>query len=477
MAKKKMKNQVGDPLDFGALYDGITDCTLAINECIQKHDHIIFRGSGIALVSNSLVIRSGVWLDFDPGFTIKLASGSNCVLLKNKWAESAYFAAKNGTPEFMSELYPPVFEHGDWIMGESEKNIKITGGIFDGNGVNQQRQDWRYGSMGYYGVLLLFVNIDGLELSNVKMKNAVTYNAQFDMVRNFRITNINMTYDIARPNIDGLHFGGGCCYGVIDGVTGKTYDDMVALNGGDSWRPKATNGNAILSQADKVWYPFAQGKIFNIEIRSIMADDGYRAVRLLSNVKVPSSPEDETEGMDNIVIDGIYGSYKVNAVLISSHIGNLKKYGNITIRNIRNTQTFPARMSNIRAEPLTYVDNLIISDYHHKTDAFPVPLELLGGIENLIMRDVLIDVSDAVDLKGRAAVEIGSAESSCRRLFFDNISINASGSSRYSAAFALTNVVKIKVSNSSFDCDAFIQVKGENTYELHEMNNDFKKKA
>ncbi len=132
-------------------------------------------------------------------------------------------------------------------------------------------------------------------------------------------------------------------------------------------RPKATNGNAILPQADKVWYPFAQGKIADIEVRAIMSTDGYRAVRLLSNTKVAESPVDETEGMDNILIDGIYGNYFVNAVLISSHIGSIKKYGAITLENIKNVSKTDSRMANIYAEPLTDIDNLTIEGYYHKT--------------------------------------------------------------------------------------------------------------
>ena len=372
------------------------DCTSAINQCLQKHDHVIFRGHGTALVSKPLIVKEGTWLDLDPDFTIRLADKSNCVLLKNKWAESAYFAVKNGNPSFMSELYPPVFNPNDWVMGEPERNIRITGGVFDGNGANQMRQDWRYGAMGYYGILLHFVNIDGFEMSNVKLKNATTYNAEFDIVKNFRLTNISMTYDTPRANIDGLHCGGDCYNGVIDGVTGKTYDDMVALNGGDSWRPKATNGNAILPQADKVWYPFAQGKIADIEVRAIMSTDGYRAVRLLSNTKVAESPVDETEGMDNILVDGICGNYLVNAVLISSHIGSIKKYDTITLKNIKNVSKTDSRMANIHAEPLTDIDNLTIEGYHHKTRSSQEPLALLGAVKNLTLRDVSLDRSISI---------------------------------------------------------------------------------
>jgi len=434
--------KLGDPRDFGAVYDGATDCSSAINECIQKYNHIVFRGSETALVANPIIVQTGTWLDLDPAFTIKLADNINNVMLKNQWAESAYFSEKNDNPEFMSELYPN-FSPNDWVLEEPDKNIKITGGIFDGNGAHQARQDWRYGAMGYYGTMLIFVNIDGLEISNVEIKNSCTYNAEFHIINNFRLNNIHLDYDKPRPNIDGLHFGGDCYNGVIDGVTGKTFDDMIALNGGDSWNPKPSAEGVLLPQAKKVWYPFAQGRIANIEIRSIMAENGFRAVRLLSNIKVAQSPENETEGMDNILIDGIYGSYCINAVLISSHIGDTKHYGNITIRNIKNTLTHDGVRANVFSEPSTFINNLIINDYYYMTEYTQDPLKLLGSTNKLTLRDVFIEVSDKVDLNNRKAIEINKSI----YLTLDNVIV----SDTYLQILCLGDVENISISNSKLD--------------------------
>ncbi len=453
-------NTTGDPLDFGAVYDGVTDCSAAINRCIQEHDHVCFRGTATASVCRPIIVREGTWLDLDPNFTLRLADAANCLLVKNKYAESAYFSEKNGHPEFMSELYPG-FDPEDWVLGPPERNIRITGGTFDGNGANQARQDWRYGAMGYYGTALCFVNVDGFEMSNVRIRNPATYNAEFHIASNFRLSNIHLDYDCRRLNIDGLHLGGDCYHGVIDGVTGKTFDDMIALNGGDSGRPKPSADGVILPQADRVWYPFAQGRIADIEIRSIMATEGYRAVRLLSNVKVPQSPPHETEGMDNILIDGIYGRYSVNAVLISSHIGAIKPYGNITIRNVKNTLTSEARMANIFAETSTVVNNLIINDYYHRTEHSQDPLTLLGSVNRLTLRDVLFEVSKTVNLADRAAMEIGDSTTGVRHLVLDNVVVSGNGPSKYPAALCLHNVSKMHVSNSSFDCDTLAASQGD----------------
>jgi glycosyl hydrolase family 28 len=447
---KKSTLKVGDPLNFGAVYDGMTDCSSAINQCIQEYNHVVFRGSETALVASPILVRTGTWLDLDPNFTIKLADNTNDVLLKNQWAESAYFSAKNGNPEFMFELYPN-FAPADWMLGEPDRNIKITGGIFDGNGKNQARQDWRYGAMGYYGTALIFVNVDGFEMSNVKVKNPVTYNIELHITNNFRVNNINFDYDERRPNIDGLHLGGDCYNGVIDGITGKTFDDMVAVNGGDCWYPKSSKDDVILPQANKVWYPFAQGRIANIEIRSIMAENSFRAVRLLSNVKVAESPVDETEGMDNILIDGIYGSFSVNSVLISCHIGDIKPYGNITLRNIKNTLTPATRIANVYAEPSTFINNLIIDDYYHKTEYTQDPLVLRGSVKKMTLRNIFIEVADTVDLSNRAAIIIGDSTTHVDRLVLDNIMVSSNRLNQYPTAIRLCNVIKTDIAQSHFE--------------------------
>lgn len=72
--------------------------------------------------------------------------------------------------------------------------------------------------------------------------------------------NIKFDYLSPRANIDGIHFDGECSNGVVVNVFGKTNDDMVTFNGGDSWYPKNVGG-AITTEANRLWYPFKQGKI------------------------------------------------------------------------------------------------------------------------------------------------------------------------------------------------------------------------
>jgi len=323
----------GNPLDYGAVYDGVTDCSKAINDCILKHDRVVFSGGQcVALCKSPLIVRSNTWLDLDPGFTIKLADNANCVLIKNQWAEQAYFTEKNGVPGFINEIYQG-FDKANWVLGEADINIKITGGMLDGNGANQMRQDYRHGCYGYWGTLLSLVHVKGVTIRDIFLYDANTYNTDFCKIENFEFRNIRFDYREARPNIDGIHCEGECRNGIIENIWGRTFDDMVALNGGDCWKPKSIGG-PITPEADRLWYPFCQGRIENILIKGIFANDGYRGVRLLANSLSEASVAGETEGMNGIIIDGIYGTYKVDCLIVSGWHGVPKTYENIVLANI-----------------------------------------------------------------------------------------------------------------------------------------------
>ncbi|MCX5642167.1 MAG: glycosyl hydrolase family 28 protein [Candidatus Omnitrophica bacterium] len=323
----------GNPLDYGAVYDGVTDCSKAINDCIAKHDRVVFSGGeGIALCQSPVIVRSNTWLDLDWNFTIKLADNVDCELIKNRWAEQAYFTEKNGVPGFINEVYPN-FDRADWVLGEADTNIKITGGILDGNGANQTRHHTRYGCYGYRGVLLVLVHVKGLVIKDIFMYDPNSYNAEFCKIDNFEVRNMRLDYRQERGNIDGIHFNGECRNGIVENIWGRTNDDMVALNGGDCFNPK-NSGLPITPELDKVWYPFCQGRIENISIKNIFATDGFRAVRLLANSLSEASVPGETEGMNGITIDGIYGTYRWDILIVSGWIGVPKVYDNIVIKNI-----------------------------------------------------------------------------------------------------------------------------------------------
>jgi parallel beta-helix repeat protein len=99
--------------DYGAVGDGTTDDATALNAAIQasitSNGQVYFPHSAtnVYLINSSLVIPSNTTLYFAPNVTIKLKNGANCAILKNS----------------------------DFVGGNT--NIKVYGGIFDSNKVNQ----------------------------------------------------------------------------------------------------------------------------------------------------------------------------------------------------------------------------------------------------------------------------------------------------------------------------------------------------
>jgi len=388
------ETHIGDPRAYGAVYDGLYDCAPAINECIQNHKHVKLRGEGVALCRSTIMVKSDTWLELDRDFTIKLADNANTVLIKNKWAEQAYFMEKNlingAVPTFMAEIYPDYgsYPSTNYILGAAETNIRITGGIFDGNGGNNSRKDHLYGCVGFVGVLLQIVNVRGFEMEGVTLKDACTYNAEFCMLSEFFINNITLKFGKGRPNIDGIHFEGDCYKGTVQNIFGRTNDDMVTFNGGDSWYPGNHLGTPA-PEAKREWFPFRQGAIKNITVKNIFATDGYRAVRLLSNIKREGlSPATETEGMDDILIDGIYGDFRVDCVLISKHYNRDSPYGHITVKNVHATST---GVNNINIHNVS-IDSLVLDSIRYvPTNSSKNFIVNKGNIKSLMIRDTLID--------------------------------------------------------------------------------------
>src|SRR5680860_37855 len=71
-AKGQYPDGFGDPRDYGAVYDGVTDCAPAINQCIQENDVVKFMGSGTALCYDSIIVETDTYLKLDDSFTIRL---------------------------------------------------------------------------------------------------------------------------------------------------------------------------------------------------------------------------------------------------------------------------------------------------------------------------------------------------------------------------------------------------------------------
>ena len=254
--------------------DGIHDDTQALQALLDGQGIITIPKPGTYLVSKTLIIHENTKLILSPGAHILAAPMSRCALIENE-----HFAG-----------------------GGRDRDIEIIGGIWDGNCDNmsldavyeaKHREDQPYSPSLFKGKLMRFARVDNIVLEKLTVRNPVSYGIQIADAVGFVTRDIFFDYNWHFGTTDGVHINGPARDGVIENLHGTTNDDMVSLTTVDESHAEIT-----------------VGEISNVDIRNISATNGYSGVRLLSagNFDVRC-----------IRINGVYGDYRHNAVLISQH--------------------------------------------------------------------------------------------------------------------------------------------------------------
>ena len=243
--------------------DGIHDDYPAIQEMIDSGTcevtlpvpRVCYR------LSKTLTLPSNFRLVLPRYAKIRLMDGANCFMLANKTVEKYSLKTDNLSHE--------MFWFYDAYSNEPEdtaQNIEVTGGIWDFNNLGQNQNPsvtGKFEPAHYTGFGMLFYNVKGLKLSNLTLKDPVTFSVTLDTVSYFTVENITFDYNYGNPkavSMDGIHLAGNCHYGVLRNLKGACYDDLVALNADEG----------------------SNGPITNIEINGIFAEDCHSAGRLLT---------------------------------------------------------------------------------------------------------------------------------------------------------------------------------------------------
>ena len=255
--------------------DGICDDTQALQELLDQRGNVTVDRPGTYLVSRTLIIHSNTRLICAPGVHFLAAPFSKCALIEN--------------------------EHfGD--ADERDENIEIIGGIWDGNcdamGLDaeyeaQHRLDDPYSPKLFKGKLLRFAHLDRITLEKLTVRNPVSYGIQIGAVRGFITRDIFFDYNWHFGTTDGVHINGPACDGVIENLYGTTNDDLVSL-----------------TTYDEAHAEISLGDIENVYIHNLSGRNAYSGVRLLSG---------EGYVLRNVRIDGLYGTYRHHAVIVSNH--------------------------------------------------------------------------------------------------------------------------------------------------------------
>ncbi|MDR3219094.1 MAG: hypothetical protein LBU22_09020 [Dysgonamonadaceae bacterium] len=393
-AKEKLPKLVGD---------GIADDTQAIQAMLDSRETLVYLPVPAKhyVISKSLRIHSNQTLKLDAATVIRLADKANDYMLTNE------------------------------NLDEGDKNIVISGGIWDGNnvGVDHANGDRKgvHPRDFFIGSLFLLMNVENLRVEKLTVKDPEKFGVHIAACHKFTVDDIVFDYNAKEYNMDGVHLQGGCSEGRVTNIKGNTYDDMIALNADDG-----------------EYWEVTKGAITDIQIDGVWATDCFRAVRFLST----GTP------IKRISISNIYGSYFCNVIAfthwrfdltdlprfedISIHnlfsakvtdkelLGKLKREGerkafsiigiegqlffnNLTISNVFRTEWMPDAAPTIQIQQGTVIETLLLQGIR-QTNMTDKPLTFMtndASILNFFIDGVVIrekNVEQAITITGEGRI-------------------------------------------------------------------------
>lgn len=256
-------------IEFGAVGDGVHDDYAAFQAALDGASKV-YIPQGIYCISKTLKVNSNTEI---------LAENSAKIVMKGN--------ERKRRNEFL-------LTNADTQNGN--RNISITGGIWDGNNTSphNQKPDL-FDKNGYSGTVLNFYNVNGLTLKNMVVANSVTYNIRMSRLHNFTIEDISFVSDNFGVNQDGLHFGGDVKHGKVRNIRalsyGQTNDDLIALNADDS-----------IERVENL--DLVRDDIEDISFENIYAENCHTIIRILSI----------TAAIRNIAFKNVYGGFRCNAI-------------------------------------------------------------------------------------------------------------------------------------------------------------------
>lgn len=352
---------------FSKLYgDGINDDTKAIQELIDNScSELRLPAPKVCyLISAPLELPSNFKLVLPRFAEIKLAKGSDCVMVKNKTVVDRADRTDQDLYDFVNE-YSPNFPC---------ENIEIEGGIWNFNNMEQSPNPIYnnvYEPKGYGGFAILFYNVKNLRISSLTVKDPVTYAIIFDTVSYFTVDNIIFDFNYGNPiamNMDGVHLNGNCHYGTITNLKGTCYDDLVAINADEG----------------------TKGPISNITVNGLYAINCHSAARLLS-ANYP---------VTNVHISDVYGTY-FQYCLGLTRFYETKSKGEFDAITFDNIYASKAERIDVYGKKGTYVyapiwiqgklkvKSLRISNFHRREYITPVETFYVG--EDTEIEQIMLD--------------------------------------------------------------------------------------
>lgn len=263
-----------------------TDATSAIQQALNTGKTLfiddVFLTSGNKVPSGTHIVFIGKGL-------LKLTDGANRPVLQNtNWKKSTWGGSKWGL----------------------DSNITIEGLNIDGNQANQVHHLTTGEYAGEYVSGVRLFGITNLTLTRSKIRHARTFAVWLAAIDGGVVDKMFFDQYVAGTpdNQDGLHINGPARNVFIRDLSGRTNDDLLALNADDG--PLGANVPA--------------GDITDIVVDGVAGIDALNGIRMLS----------ATSKIDRIEIANIIGSYRDPAINLSAYGRGVGNFGTIDIDKV-----------------------------------------------------------------------------------------------------------------------------------------------
>lgn len=202
---------MADIRTFGAIPDGTTDCTAAIQAAVN---------------AGNVEIQNGIFL-YTGGVTIP--SGRTITI-------------KNAALKLADNSHNNFFRNSDFVNGNSNITIRgIGNAIFDGNAANNDDDYTTYGPVEsvtiYRYQTIAFCKVDTFEISGINIVDYSHWNIVLQHCTNGTVDDVYINYFTKTVNQDAIDICHGCNNITISNIKGYAADDIIALwasNQGDA---------------------------------------------------------------------------------------------------------------------------------------------------------------------------------------------------------------------------------------------------
>lgn len=349
--------------------------TSAIKNALDNHKNVYIPLKATPYVlDDRLVMHSGNRLIIHPLAEIKLADGTDTCLIRN---------------ENMSS-------------NQTDSDIQIEGGIWDGNSENQSsiychsdKENYLVGVAG----LISMIGVKRFKIKNLTVKSPKGFAIQVNSSDKFDIDNISLD----NCESDGIHLCGGNTNFHVRRIGGQVTDDFIAMNAWDWLESTPFYGdikNGVVEDIDGVatagglvrMLPGGDHTISDVEVKRISGTSNDSCFKLYNQADTPHP--------SNTIADGVIGNVKFENFNVKCTAENLFKLGaDISKLEIKDFKTgSQAQYVSIIKQMAGYTTDIL------KLDGFnplmPLLLDVMdieGVINNLILNNIYNNYSEASD--------------------------------------------------------------------------------